>query len=129
MIVPDSSVLIALIRGEATPQVEYLRAFADPNAIVVGDLVLLEVLQGARGDAHARRIERDLRVFETAQMLNVDIAIKAASNYRKLRALGVTVRKTVDLIIGTFCIENDHQLLHDDRDFDPMVAHLGLRLA
>jgi predicted nucleic acid-binding protein len=95
---------------------------------LVGDLVLLEVLQGARNDRHAAQIERELRVFKIERMLDDGIAVKAAANYRALRDRGITVRKTIDLIIATFCVERGHSLLHDDRDFDPVAAHLGLRV-
>lgn len=128
MIVVDSSVLIDLIRRTDTSQVEALRAERDPSNIVVGDLVLLEVLRGARDDLHAARLRRDLGRFGRQPMLNEKIALRAAENFRCLRALGRTMSKTTDLIIGTFCIENRHVLLHSDRDFDPMVEHLGLRV-
>ena len=95
----------------------------------MGDIVLLEVLQGARGAQDALVIEQRLRGFDVATMLNPELAIEAAANYRLLRGLGITVRKTVDLIIGTYCIEHGHILLHDDRDFEPMRVHLGLRVA
>lgn len=104
-----------------------LRAIADPSDIIVGDIVLLEVLQGARDDAHAAIIERNLRQFPIASMISDSLAVQAARNYRQLRDRGVTVRKTIDMIIGTFCIEQGHELLHDDRDFDPMAQYLGLR--
>ncbi len=129
MIVVDSSVWIANLRNTDTEAVRRLRAFDDDDLIIVGDVILLEVLQGARDDLQALRIERNLRRFDVVTMLDGALAVRAAGNYRQLRARGITVRKTVDLIIGTFCIERDHRLLHDDRDFDPMVAHLGLRLA
>jgi predicted nucleic acid-binding protein len=74
------------------------------------------------------RIERSLRRFDVVTMLDGALAVRAAANYRLLRSRGITIRKTIDLIIGTFCIELGHRLLHDDRDFDPMVEHLGLRL-
>lgn len=106
-----------------------LRSIDDPSDIIVGDLVLLEILQGARDETHARRIERNLREFRVVSMLDDSLAIKAARNYRLLRGKGVTVRKTIDMIIGTYCIEQDYALLHCDRDFDPMVEHLGLRIA
>jgi predicted nucleic acid-binding protein len=92
----------------------------------VGDLILLEILQGARDDAHARRIERGLRRYTLVPLLNADLAPRAAENYRRLRELGITIRKTADLIIGTFCIEHGHRLLHDERDFAPMEQYLGL---
>jgi predicted nucleic acid-binding protein len=82
--------------------------------------------QGARDEAHAARIERSLRRFDVVPLLDADLAPRAARNYRKLRDLGVTVRKTADIIIGTFCIERRCALLHDDRDFAPMEEHLGL---
>jgi predicted nucleic acid-binding protein len=129
VIVVDSSVWIANLRNTDTEAVRRLRAFDDDDLIIVGDVILLEVLQGARDDLQALRIERNLRRFDVVTMLDGALAVRAAGNYRQLRARGITVRKTVDLIIGTFCIERDHRLLHDDRDFDPMVAHLGLRLA
>jgi predicted nucleic acid-binding protein len=129
VIVVDSSVWIANLRNTDTDAVRRLRASDDDDQIIVGDVILLEVLQGARDDLQALRIERSLRRFDVVTMLDGALAVRAAGNYRQLRARGITVRKTVDLIIGTFCIERDHRLLHDDRDFDPMVAHLGLRLA
>jgi predicted nucleic acid-binding protein len=96
--------------------------------LLVGDLILCEVLQGARTDAHARKLEKELRKFDVVPMLNPDLAIAAAANYRKLlRREGITIRKTVDVIIGTFCIAHQHSLLHDDRDFAPMESHLGLK--
>jgi hypothetical protein len=128
MIVVDSSVWIANLRGEATEATAKLRAIDDPDAILVGDLVLLEVLQGARSDAHAARIEGAMRAFVVAPMLDDALAVRAAARYRALRARGLTVRKTIDLIIATFCVERGHVLLHDDRDFDALAAHIGLRV-
>ncbi len=130
MIVVDSSVWIAQLRGQATAPVQRLRALvADADdRVLIGDLILLEILQGARDDAHAARIERALRAFAIAPMLDPTIAVQAARNYRLLRARGITVRKTIDMIIGTFCLVGGHALLHDDRDFDPMAEHLGLRI-
>ncbi len=130
MIVVDSSVWIAQLRGQATAPLLRLRALVaeDDDQVLIGDLILLEVLQGARDDAHAARIERALRAFAIAPMLDPTIAVQAARNYRLLRARGITVRKTIDMIIGTFCLLGGHALLHDDRDFDPMAEHLGLRI-
>ena len=131
MIVVDSSVWIANLRGTGGEAVRKLRAAAetDDDQILIGDLILLEVLQGARDDAQAVRIEQNLRRYPVASMLSDHLAVRAARNYRDLRARGITVRKIVDMIIGTFCIEGGHCLLHDDRDFDPMAQHLGLRVA
>lgn len=100
-----------------------------PRDVIVGDVVLLEVLQGARNDDQAAVLRRRLQIFRNESLLTSALAVKAAANYRRLREVGVTIRKGADLLIGTYCIENDHALLHNDRDFDAMVAHLGLRLA
>jgi hypothetical protein len=126
VILVDSSVWIAHLRGALTQATTKLEAAAGREPILVGDLILLEVLQGARDEAHARRIERGLRRFEVAPLLDADLAPRAARNYRKLRDLGITIRKTNDIIIGTFCIERGCSLLHDDRDFVAMEEHLGL---
>ena len=128
MIVVDSSVWIANLRGEATEATAKLRAIDDPDSILVGDLVLLEVLRGARSDAHAARIESAMRAFVVEPKLDDALAARAAAHYRALRALGVTARETIDLIIATFCAERGHALLHDDRDFDALAAHIGLRV-
>src|SRR4051794_11582131 len=129
MIVVDSSIWIAHLRGEQAGPVRKLRSIAEADEILVGDLILLEVLSGARDEAHAARIERDLRHFTIEPMLDDRLAARAAANYRELRRRGSTVRKTIDVIIGTFCLEYGHSLLHDDRDFDPFATHLGLRVA
>ena len=126
MILVDSSVWIARLRGETTAATAKLAAAVMREPLLIGDLILLEVLQGARDEAHASRIERDLRQFPVAALLDAELAVCAARNYRRLRARGVTIRKTADLVIGTFCMERGHRLLHDDRDFAPMEEHLGL---
>ena len=129
MIVVDSSVWIGQLRRSRTHAVEKLEAIRNPTSeIVVGDLVLLEVLRGTRNDRHAAEVEGELRVFRIELMLDDEIAVRAARNYRLLRARGVTVRRTVDLIIATFCIEREYALLHDDRGFDPIAHHLGLSI-
>jgi predicted nucleic acid-binding protein len=127
MIVVDSSVWIGHLRNLETRAVRALRALDDPSLILVGDIVLLEVLQGARDEAQAIRIERDLRQFQVEAMMSGDLAVRAARNYRTLRERGVTIRKTVDVIIATFCVDRKHALLHDDRDFDAFADQLGLR--
>ena len=123
MIAVDSSVWINHLNGRATRNVLRLRSLVGNDPLLVGDLVLLEVLQGVRDEA---RVEQVLRRFDIQPMLDPAIAVRTASNYRRLRGLGVTVRRSIDLIIGTFCIERGHALLHDDRDFEPMTKHLGL---
>jgi predicted nucleic acid-binding protein len=129
MIVVDSSVWIAHLRETDSVSVGKLRHLDDTQEILVGDLILLEVLQGALNEPHAQLIERNLRQFTIVPMLDPATAVEAARNYRMLRQRGITIRRTVDMIIGTFCILGGHALLHDDRDFDPMVRYLGLRAA
>ena len=126
MILVDSSVWIVHLRGSRTHATAKLEAAARREPILVGDLILLEVLQGARDEAHAARIELELRRFPLVSLLDADLAPRAARNCRKLRELGITIRKTADIIIGTFCIEHRWVLLHDDRDFALMEEHLGL---
>jgi len=128
VILVDSSVWIAHLRGQSTPATAKLADAAAREPLLVGDLVLLEVLQGARDNAHARRIERGLRQYVVVPLLNAGLAVEGARNIRLLRDRGVTIRKTVDIIIGTFCIAGRHVLLHDDRNFAPMEKHLGLRV-
>lgn len=129
MILVDSSVWIAHLNGRETSATARLRAIASHQPLLVGDLILLEVLQGARSKAHAARIERGLRRYAIVPLLDDDLASSAARNYRALRGIGVTLRKLADLVIGTYCIERGHALLHDDRDFDAMQKHLGLLVA
>jgi predicted nucleic acid-binding protein len=128
MVVVDSSVWIAYLRDLGTPATVKLESLAR-EPLLIGDLILLEVLQGARDEGHAARMERALRQYTVVPLCDDELAVAAARNYRKLRGLGVTIRKTSDLIIGTFCIERGHKLLHDDRDFAPMEQHLGLETA
>jgi predicted nucleic acid-binding protein len=129
MIVVDSSVWIDEMRGAEGPAVLTLRHFISREEVLVGDIVLLELLQGARDDRHARFIEGYLQSFEIVEMLDIEIARQAARNFRMLRSYGRTIRKTVDMIIATYCIVHGHPLLQQDRDFTPMAEHLGLRLA
>lgn len=97
--------------------------------MLVGDLILCEILQGFRSEAQARLVERALNQYETVTLCSPQLAAQAAANYRFLRARGITIRKTIDIIIGTFCIERGHSLLHSDRDFEPMEQLLGLKRA
>lgn len=128
MTLVDSSVWIAQLRGEQTEATARLAYLVRREPVLIGDLIMLEVLQGARDTAHATAIERGLRAFTVVPLLSPDLAPLAAAHYRKLRAMGLTIRKTADLIIGTYCLANDHALLHDDRDFAVMAQHLGLRV-
>lgn len=127
MILVDSSVWIDHLNDVATDPVRRLRGLIPTRLLLIGDLILCEVLQGLRSEAEARLVERALRRFETKALLDPELAVKAAANYRFLRRKGVSVRKTIDLVIATFCIERGHVLLHSDRDFTPMERFLGLR--
>ena len=129
MILVDSSVWIASFRGVLTRETARLKAITDPAEIILGDIVLLEILQGAVSDSNAANLQKRLAMFGVVALLSPEIAIKAAANFRMLRSKGTTIRKTPDLIIGTYCMEHGHSLLHADRDFDPMAEHLGLRIA
>ena len=128
MIVVDTSVWIDHLNDIATPEVETLRGLVGLEPILVGDLILCEVLQGLRTDREAAQVESALRRFEVASMLDAGLAVRAAQFYRLLRGKGITIRKTIDLIIATFCIERGHALLHADRDFDPFEQRLGLHV-
>jgi predicted nucleic acid-binding protein len=126
LIVVDSSVWIDFLRGRNPPHVRHLRAVLGTDAIIVGDLMLCEVLQGLDSERAAQEVEGLLRRFEIVPMAGEAIAVAAARNFRSLRKRGITVRKTIDLLIGTWCIENRRPLLHNDSDFRPMAQHLGL---
>jgi predicted nucleic acid-binding protein len=126
VIVVDSSVWIDFLNGRMAPHVERLRAILGAEEIVVGDLMLCEVLQSLESERAARDVEALLRRFAIASMVGDANAVAAARNYRSLRRRGITIRKTVDMLIGTWCIENRVPLLHNDGDFRPMVRHLGL---
>jgi predicted nucleic acid-binding protein len=126
LIVVDSSVWIDFLNGRRVSHVATLQAALGNEEIVVGDLMLCEVLQGLDGERTARQVETLLRRFEIVPMAGEAIAVIAARNFRSLRQRGIAVRKTIDLLIGTWCIENRRPLLHNDGDFRPMARHLGL---
>jgi predicted nucleic acid-binding protein len=129
MILVDSSVWIDYFRGTHTPETDRLDGLLSSEPLAVGDLVLLEVLQGFAGDKEFNLARKLLTSLEVIEIGGKDIAIQAARNFRILRKRGVTIRKTVDTLIATRCIESDFALLHCDRDFEPFVTHLGLRSA
>ena len=126
MIVVDTSVWIDFLNGRNAAHVRKLRSVLGSDEVIVGDLMLCEVLQGLDSETSARRVEAVLRRFQIVSMTGDAIAVLAARNFRSLRRLGITVSKTIDLLIGTWCIENSAPLLHNDRDFLPMARHLGL---
>jgi len=128
MIVVDSSVCIDYFNGKITTQTNLLDGLLDAELIVIGDLILTEVLQGFQHDKDYRQAKMLLGSLAFMDMLGKDIAIKSADNCGSLRKKGITVRKTIDVIIGTFCIETESSLLHCDRDFDPLEKYLKLRV-
>jgi len=127
VILVDSSVWIDLLNNVVTEPVRRLRALLPTTPLLIGDLILCEVLQGFRIEAQARLVERSLSRFEAVSLIDPELAVKAAANYRVLRRRGITVRKTIAVIIATYCIERGHSLLHSDRDFAPMERLLGLQ--
>ena len=128
VILVDTSVWIDYFNGLPTPATERLDSLLGREMLLTGDLILAEVLQGFRSERDFERATALMGVLEFQEMLGREIAIASARHYRKLRERGVTVRKTIDVIIGTFCIMRGHELLHADRDFNPMAKHLGLQV-
>lgn len=129
MILVDSSVWIDYFRGNATPQAEKLDALLGKEPIAAGDLILTEVLQGFVSNRDFNQAKKLMTSLVIVDLAGQATAIQAARNFRILRSLGITVRKTIDTIIATCCIESELHLLYSDRDFDPFVEHLGLRSA
>ena len=127
MILVDSSVWIDYFNGLSTWQTDLLDNYLSHIPILIGDLILTEVLQGFKSDKDYETAKELLGALQFRQIGGDDVAIQSAHNYRTLRKTGVTIRKTIDVIIGTFCIMRGVSLLHDDRDFDPMVLHLNLQ--
>ena len=127
MLVVDTSVWIDYFNGKDTASVSCLDRFIENDFIVVGDIVLMELLQGFRLQKDFETCQSLLDTFLFREMLGKDIAVASAKNYRYLRQRGVTVRKSIDVVIGTFCLENQYPLLHSDKDFLPMEKHLGLK--
>ena len=128
MILVDSSVWIDYFNGKITKQTNLLDSFLGSELIVIGALILTEVLQGFQQDRDFKKAKELLDSLIFREMLGRELAIKSAENYRILRKKGVTVRKTIDVIIATFCITNNLPLLHSDRDFSPMEKHLKLKV-
>jgi predicted nucleic acid-binding protein len=128
MLVVDSTVWIDYSNGVENPRTNYLDGILTTTPILVGDLMLAEVLQGFRQDSDFEKARRALGKFLQASLVNPDLAIQSARNFRTLRQKGVTVRKTIDNLIATYCIENNHELLHNDSDFDAYEEYLGLQV-
>ena len=126
MIFVDSSVWVDYFNGRSSAETNYLDELLGKDPIVVGDLVLIEVLQGFRRDSDYNTAKKLLTSLEVFTLGGQEIAIKSAANFRLLRKKGITVRKTVDVLIATFCIERKLTLLHSDKDFDPFHEYLNL---
>ncbi len=129
MILVDSSVWIDYFNGHVCHETDRLHDLLGQDLVLTGDLILTEVLQGFRSDQDFRTANRLLGQLTYADLAGREVAIAAAQHYRRLRRSGITVRKTIDVIIATFCILGDHRLLYTDRDFDSMVGQLGLQSA
>jgi predicted nucleic acid-binding protein len=126
MIVVDTSAWIDYFRGIIVPHTEILDAELQKNMIITGDLIIVELLQGFKTKRAYERAKKLIERLEYRDLAGRAIALKSAENFRLLRSKGVTVRKTIEVIIATFCVENGFQIIHNDRDFDPMEKYLGL---
>jgi predicted nucleic acid-binding protein len=129
VILVDSSVWIDYFRGTQSSQTDRLYALLGNEPIVTGDLVLAEVLQGFGSAQDFNQGKKLLTSLQIIELVGEDIAIQATNNFRTLRSLGITVRKTIDTLIATSCIDKGLALLYSDKDFDPFVEHLGLQSA
>ena len=129
MMVVDTSVWIDYFNGTITAETDRLDQLLGQQTLIIGDLILTEVLQGFRRQRHFAQAQQLMQRFPVVTMLGPILAIRSAQHYRQLRQRGITIRKTIDVMIATFCIRGGHVLLHADRDFEPMAEHLGLRTA
>jgi predicted nucleic acid-binding protein len=127
MILVDTSVWIDYFRGTTTIQAAKLDAILGNEPLAIGDLMLTEVLQGCTTDREFKGVRAMFAALDLVVLGGGDVAVEAARNFRRLRSLGVTTRRTIDTVIATRCIVSGYELLHDDRGFDPFEQHLGLR--
>jgi predicted nucleic acid-binding protein len=126
LVIVDTTVWIDYFRGLTNPEADWLHVELDRQRLAVLDLTLCELLQEVRDERAALKLERDLLKLEVFETGGVDLAREAARNYRTLRTRGRTIRNAIDCLIATFCIREQHTLLHRDRDFDPFEQLLGL---
>jgi predicted nucleic acid-binding protein len=126
MIVGDTSAWIDYVRGIDAPHTNALDYELLHNRLITGDIIIAEFLQGFREEKDYLDAKKIMDSLEYYDFFGREIAVQASMNFRLLRKRGITIRKTIDMIIATFCIENGYQLIHNDRDFDPMEEHLGL---
>lgn len=128
MVLVDTSVWIDYFRGIEARHTRILDEYLEEERIATGDLIISELMQGVKTRSQINAAHQIISRLEYFDLVGKEIAIKAAENYRVLREKGITIRKTIDNIIGTFCIENRIKLLHNDHDFDPMEKYLGLKV-
>ncbi len=126
MIMVDTSVWVDYFNVTINIYTDQLDVLLSREIVVCGDLILAEILQGFREDMDFLNAKKAVAELECFAMVSRNLAIKSAENFRHLRKMGITVRKTTDMLIGTFCIENSIPLFYQDRDFDPLKNHLGL---
>ena len=128
MLVVDTTVWVDYVNGQINAETDYLDRVMSEEVVLVGDLILAETLQGFREDHDFLLAQEAFSKFEQTGMVNVQLAVRSAQHYRELRKKGITVRKTIDCLIATFCIVGNHSLLHRDSDFDGFEKHLGLKV-
>lgn len=128
MTLVDTSVWIDYFNGVQTWQVDVLDSILSKELVLLGDIILAEILQGFDKDSDSKKATEALDPFECIDLGGKKLAIKTAFNFRFLRSKGVTIRKTVDMLIGTWCIESEVELLHNDRDIDQIALHLPLKV-
>ena len=128
MTIIDTSVLIDYLANRVTSETEWLQQNADVIPCGLTDLIVYEVLRGIRNDAQVAAVQEELKAFQQWPTMTPGLELTAAENYRSLRKRGITIRKTVDCLVASFCIEHGHELLHNDRDFEAFEKHLGLQV-
>ena len=129
MVIADTSVWVDFLRGSKASHCDQMALLLDEQSVALCDRVLQEVLQGVDNDREFRTVSARLLALPCFNLGGHALALTAARNYRRLRRLGVTPRSATDVLIATFCVEENHALLHNDRDFDFMAKHLGLKVA
>jgi len=128
VIIVDTTVWVDYLRGTSSPHAEWLESHLAVERLGLTDLILCEVLQGIGTHAQFDAVRAELLRFEVYETGTIELAVEAAANYRRLRAAGRTIRKTIDCLIATFCLIEGHSLLHADRDYDLFEEHLGLKV-
>jgi hypothetical protein len=126
LILVDTSVWVDYFNGVITEATDKLDDLLGEQVVITGDLIIAELLQGFHSNRDFQRVRRLMEAFPVYQLVGYEIALRSAQNYHFLRKKGVTVRKTIDMLIGTYCIVHDIPLLHSDRDFTPLMKYLGL---